>query len=133
MGPAMTGGARRTAGGCARTGAGGTVEVRSLRRLTGGASRETWSFDAVRRRRAPLVHELILRRRCTASGPRALMGLLRGPGYSAWPGAGVPVPEVLVDTDDTRVWGAAGLVMRRVEGEALGKRILRSEDLSAAR
>ena len=25
----------------------GPVEVHSLRRLTGGASRETWSFDAV--------------------------------------------------------------------------------------
>lgn len=130
MGPAMTGelGEQLAA---ALVPVLGTVEVRSLRRLTGGASRETWSFDAVDA--DALVHELILRRDPPARpGPRGAMTLearvIRLAGA-----AGVPVPEVLVDTDDTRVWGAAGLVMRRVEGEALGKRILRSEDLSAAR
>jgi aminoglycoside phosphotransferase (APT) family kinase protein len=109
----------------------GEVEVRSLHRLTGGASRETWSFDAVDVN--GLVHELVLRRDPPARpGPRGAMALEAAVIRLA-ADAGVPVPEVLVDTDDPGVWGAAGLVMRRVGGEALGKRILRSEDLAAAR
>lgn len=109
----------------------GEVEIRSLQRLTGGASRETWSFDAVDAGGG--VHELVLRRDPPARpGPRGSMSLeasvIRLAGA-----AGVPVPEVLVDTDDPEVWGAAGMVMRRVDGEALGKRILRSDLLVDAR
>ena len=109
----------------------GEVEIRSLRRLTGGASRETWSFDAVTA--GDDLHELVLRRDPPSRpGPPGAMSLeaavIRLAGA-----AGVPVPEVLVDTDDPHVWGAAGLVMRRVGGEALGKRILRSEELAPAR
>jgi aminoglycoside phosphotransferase (APT) family kinase protein len=109
----------------------GPIEVHGLRRLTGGASRETWSFDAVLA--DGVRHELVLRRDPPSRpGPSGAMQreaqVIRVAGA-----AGVPVPEVLADSSDPSVWGAAGLVMRRVGGEALGKRILRSEDLADAR
>jgi len=40
---------------------------------------------------------------------------------------------VLFDTDDAAALGAAGMIMGRVQGEALGKRILRDDALAAAR
>lgn len=109
----------------------GPVEVQGLRRLTGGASRETWSFDAVLA--DGVRHELVLRRDPPSRpGPSGAMQreaqVIRVAGA-----AGVPVPEVLADSSDPAVWGAAGLVMRRVDGEALGKRILRADDLAEAR
>lgn len=109
----------------------GGIRIESLHRLTGGASRETWSFDA--HDAHGRVHELVLRRDPPGRpGPAGAMALeaevIRLAGA-----AGVPVPPVLVDTDDPRAWGSAGLVMGRVGGEALGKRILRSEELSGAR
>ena len=52
----------------------GEVEIRSLRRLTGGASRETWSFDAVTA--GDDLHELVLRRDPPARpGPPGSMSL----------------------------------------------------------
>jgi len=109
----------------------GVVRIDGLRRLTGGASRETWSFDAVRTDGTRV--ELVLRRDPPSRpGPPGAMALearaMRCAGE-----AGVPVPEVLLDTDDTSAWGAAGMVMGRVQGEALGRRILRDEELAAAR
>lgn len=109
----------------------GPVEVQGLRRLTGGASRETWSFDAVSA--DGVRHELVLRRDPPSRpGPPGAMQreaqVIRVAGA-----AGVPVPEVLADSADPSVWGAAGLVMRRVDGEALGKRILRADELADAR
>lgn len=109
----------------------GPVEVHEARRLTGGASRETWSFDAVLA--DGVRHELVLRRDPPSRpGPPGAMQreaqVIRVAGA-----AGVPVPEVLADSSDPSVWGAAGLVMRRVGGEALGKRILRADDLADAR
>lgn len=46
--------------------------------------------------------------------------------------AGLLVPEVLVD-DDGSLLGTAGLVMARVPGETLARRILRDEDFARAR
>ncbi len=109
----------------------GPAEIDGLRRLTGGSSRETWAFDAVTEH-GPR-HPLVLRRDPpTRPGPRGAMSL-EARAITLAAEAGVPVPEVLVDSDDTSAWGAAGLVMRRVEGEALGTRVLRSEELADAR
>ncbi len=109
----------------------GPVEVQGLRRLTGGASRETWSFDAVGG--DGTRHQLVLRRDPPARpGPRGAMQR-EAQVIRLADDAGVPVPEVLVDHGDSSAWGAAGLVMERVEGEALGKRILRAEALAGAR
>ncbi|MGB3410728.1 MAG: phosphotransferase [Microthrixaceae bacterium] len=122
----------------------GQVEIQDLTRLTGGASRETWSFDAVDS--AELRTGLILQRE---QGGTALGipfpqedRLLRAAAH-----AGVPVAEIVIDSV-----GCAGLksapdgalnsapdtasdarITRRVEGEALAPKIVRSEEFAAAR
>lgn len=109
----------------------GTVAVEGLTRLTGGASRETWAFDSVDAQGART--ELILRRDPPGRpGPPGSMALEAGAMRLAG-AAGMAVPEVLVDVDDPTIWGSAGLIMRRVDGEALGRRILRDEQFEQAR
>lgn len=101
------------------------AEVEGLTRLTGGASRETWSFAAGRR-------DLILRRDPPGRpGPRGGMAH-EAAAMRACTRAGLPVPEVLADDDGT-ILGTAGLVMTRVEGEALARRILRDDAYAGAR
>jgi aminoglycoside phosphotransferase (APT) family kinase protein len=104
---------------------GAPVEITELRRLTGGASRETWSF------RANGV-ELILRR--DPPGRRGAPGAMRreADAMRACQRAGLRVPEVIADDDGTRL-GTAGLIMRRVPGETIARRILRGEEYAPAR
>jgi aminoglycoside phosphotransferase (APT) family kinase protein len=109
----------------------GAAAIEGLTRLSGGASRETWSFDAV-----------------GAGGSRAELVLRRDPaGRPGEPGAmsrearvigraraaGLAVPEVLLSTDEPGLWGTAGLVMRRVAGETIARRILRDATYRQAR
>ena len=109
----------------------GRVTVEGLTRLSGGASRETWAFDAV-----------------GADGSRAELVLRRDPpGLPGEPGAmsrearaigaaraaGLAVPEVLLCTDEPGLWGSAGVVMRRVAGETIARRILRDDAYRRAR
>jgi aminoglycoside phosphotransferase (APT) family kinase protein len=104
---------------------GAPVEITELRKLTGGASRETWSFtangDALILRRDPpgrpgapgqMQREADVMRACTRAGLRA--------------------PEVLLDDDGTLL-GTNGLVMRRIPGETIARRILRDEEYAPAR
>ncbi len=86
-------------------------EIRNLRRLTGGASRETWAFEEGDR---PLIF-----RRGAGVGREA--GAIR-----AAAAAGVPEPEVIAFGED---WA----VMERVEGETIARRILRDERFAAVR
>jgi aminoglycoside phosphotransferase (APT) family kinase protein len=100
-------------------------EVRDLRRLLGGASRETWAFTLD-------GQPLVLRR----DPPGALRGgamereaaLLR-----AAAAAGVPVPHVVAASDDATQLGAPWLVMSRLDGETIARRILRDEEYADAR
>ncbi|MGB6057466.1 MAG: phosphotransferase [Microthrixaceae bacterium] len=111
----------------------GQVEIEDLTRLTGGASRETWSFDAVDS--AGLRTRLILQREQggTALGlPFAREDLLLGAATRA----GVPVAEVVVDSVGcaalaTGMGGAR--ITRRVDGEALAPKIVRGDEFAAAR
>ena len=43
------------------------------------------------------------------------------------------MPEVLLSTDEPDLWGTAGLVMRRVAGETIARRILRDAAYRQAR
>lgn len=103
----------------------GSVEIEGLQRLSGGASRETWAFRAGGR-------DLVLRRDPPGRpGPPGSMAL-EANSMRACSRAGLPVPEVLVDDDGTLL-GTAGLVMARVPGETLARKILRDAEFAKAR
>ncbi len=106
----------------------GVTTATSARRLSGGASLETWTFDL------DDGTPLILRRR-PAGGSMSEAALplsTEAALLAAVAPQGAPVPEVV------RVCALAdGLgeayVMRRLEGETLGKRIVRDEAFAAVR
>ena len=104
---------------------GARVEISGLQRLTGGASRETWAFTAD-------GEELILRR--DPPGRPSAAGVMRreADAMRACRRAGLRVPDVLADDDGTLL-GTTGLVMRRVSGETIARRILRDDEFAAAR
>jgi aminoglycoside phosphotransferase (APT) family kinase protein len=109
----------------------GPVTVEGLARLSGGASRETWAFDAVSA--AGSRTELVLRRDPPGrpGDPGAMSREARAIGAAR--AAGLAVPEVLLSTDEPDLWGSAGLVMRRVAGETIARRILRDDSYRRAR
>jgi aminoglycoside phosphotransferase (APT) family kinase protein len=103
--------------------------IEELRQLTGGASRQTWSFDAV-----------------GADGGRRPLILRRDPPEAARRGmheealaivaaaeAGVPEPAIIAHSDDPSLLDAPFILMERVEGETLARRILRDEEFAAVR
>jgi aminoglycoside phosphotransferase (APT) family kinase protein len=105
------------------------VQISGLRRLSGGASRETWAFDAEAGGEAlPLV----LRRAPTAAGTGALM-LLEAAAIREAGRVGVPVPAVLAASADPSELGAPYAVMRRIDGETIARRIIRDDYYAAAR
>lgn len=106
---------------------GANASATNVARLSGGASQETWAFDAAPRR-------LILRRVPPYPGAKmggtaieteaALMRLARV--------AGVPSPEVLhvLEPDDGL---GRGFVMVRVDGETIPRKILRDDAFARLR
>jgi aminoglycoside phosphotransferase (APT) family kinase protein len=106
------------------------VAIERLARLPGGASRESWAFDAV-----------------PTAGPRSRLVLRRDPpGHQvqssrrheftllgAAAAGGVPVPRVRWCEDDGTALGAPFLLMEFVEGETLGRRLLREPVYERAR
>jgi aminoglycoside phosphotransferase (APT) family kinase protein len=102
-------------------------EVVDLVRLSGGASRETWSFDAICRsgeRRALILQ----RQRADVERDMAVeVAALR-----AAAAAGVPVPAVIAAGDGTDV-GASYVIVERVDGETIARKILRDAEYAGAR
>ncbi len=119
-------------------GEGSTVE--SLTRLSGGASRETWSFDVVQP--DGTVVPLILRRDPVFHKPdgsfvteESRLGVSRpteGRLIELAGKSGVPVPDVAFYLEENERT-TAGFIMERLEGETLGRRILREDAYAAAR
>ncbi|MGH3743458.1 MAG: phosphotransferase family protein [Mycobacteriales bacterium] len=105
------------------------VTVRDLHRLSGGASRETWSFEAVR---AAGAEPLILRRD-PPEAPRPQLMLLEAAALREAARVGVPEPDVLLASGDAAVLGAPFILMRHVEGETIARRILRDDTFAAVR
>ncbi|HZT67224.1 MAG TPA: phosphotransferase family protein [Acidimicrobiales bacterium] len=105
------------------------LEVEGVVRLSGGASRETWSFDA--RRSDGSVEQLILRRD-PPGAPKGGMGI-EAAVITAAAGAGVPVPRLVAASDETAALGSAFIVVERIEGETIPRRVLREPALAAAR
>lgn len=107
------------------------AKVAHLTQLPGGASRETFSFDATTA--DGRIVPLILRRDFAGRpGPEGSMGL-EARVLDAARAVGLAVPSVLMATDRPDLWGSAGLVMQRVPGETIARRILRDDEYSVAR
>jgi aminoglycoside phosphotransferase (APT) family kinase protein len=105
----------------------GADAIEDLVRLSGGASRDTWSFVAVEGDggRRPLI---LQRQRAGAARDLSVeVAALR-----AAAGAGVPVPR-LVATGDADALETPYVVVERVDGETIARRILRDDAYSAAR
>jgi aminoglycoside phosphotransferase (APT) family kinase protein len=103
--------------------------VDGLRRVSGGASRETWLFDA----HGPggEQHGLVLRRDPGTHGgatDRATEYSLLAATAAA--GVAVPRPVLLLDAADGL---GTGFVMERIEGETIARRILRDAEYERAR
>ena len=114
---------------------GAPARIEALRRESGGASRQTWSFDALT---GAASHELILRRDPPTTGgaekasatslDRATeFGVLRAAFQ-----AGVRAPEVLFELATGDGLGEA-FVMRRIGGTAIARKLLRDDAYAEAR
>lgn len=109
-----------------------SVRIEGLRLLAGGAHRETWSFDAKIEKPGEnsLTLALVLRREPHAG----LEGMERTLEYQllrAAHDAGVPAPRVHPFVDDPS--DLPFLLMDRVEGETIARRLLRDEVYAGAR
>lgn len=107
----------------------GPATIERLHRVSGGASRETWLFDAVAT--DATVQRLVLRRDpgpSLGSTERATEYHLLRAAYDA----GVPAPRVrlLLDVGDDL---GEGFVMDHVDGETIARRILRDDAYEHAR
>jgi aminoglycoside phosphotransferase (APT) family kinase protein len=96
-----------------------------LAEIPGGASRQTWLIEAgaerfVLRRDPPGAESLV-----PQSGEFRLIRLARD--------AGVPVAEPLALEPEGGRFGTAGMVLAFVEGDSVGPRVLRREELEGAR
>ncbi len=97
------------------------AEIHDLRRLSGGASRETWRFTAGSR-------DLIVQRQ--RAGDQRNMLIEAGVVGAARRG-GVPVPELLAARrrDD----GMAFMVLEAIDGETIARKIQRDDEYADAR
>jgi aminoglycoside phosphotransferase (APT) family kinase protein len=109
-----------------------SVRIDDLRLMTGGASRQTWSFDAIIEQADGKNETLALVLRMD---PRTEAGLMsRETEYALLKAAheeGVPVAKVRLMGDESL--GASGFLMDRVEGETIARKLLRDEQYAEAR
>ncbi|MEV0383549.1 phosphotransferase family protein [Nonomuraea sp. NPDC050643] len=104
---------------------GAGAAVASSTRLPGGASRETWALDVVTPGGGR--HELILRLDSPGGAPEAGAGLAaEAVLMRAAADAGVPVPRIVS-------CGESFILMTRVPGETIPRRILRDDAYAVAR
>src|SRR5579864_9556838 len=115
---------------------GGVAEIMGLARESGGASRQTWSFDALV---AGKRQALILRRdppTTAARGEREKQASLdRATEFRVLRAAfeaGVRAPEVLFELLPQDGLGE-GYVMRRIGGTAIARKLLRDPPYAEAR
>ena len=115
------------------------VVIDTLRRLTGGASSQTYAFTA--HLSGGTMQSLILRRDpfADAAGAPQQAETRYGPGWAgefqvlrAAAQGGVPVPEMLVALEAGDGIGQ-GFIMRFVEGETVARRVLREPEFASAR
>ncbi|MDO8287736.1 MAG: phosphotransferase family protein [Parvibaculum sp.] len=110
----------------------GVTGIENLKRLSGGASQETWAFDA---RQGDKLIPLILRRApggdreksATAAGLETEAALIKLAGE-----VNVPIPPVRLVLKEADGVGR-GFIMDRVEGETIARKILRDDEFVKAR
>lgn len=114
------------------------VRIENLRRLSGGANQQTWSFDLL----SPRMRQALVMRRAAqatlaarAEGDEGgLPGGLRSEARLIALAAeeGVPVPTIrhVLEQDDGL---GEGFIMERLDGETLGRRIARDPRFEQAR
>lgn len=113
---------------------GGDPHVTALRRLT-AASRETWEFTSTSHGKP---RQMILRRD-PAPVPDSARMALEAAVCAAAREAGVPVPQIYdavggdSDGATTNGLGSAYIIMEKLDGETLPRRLLRDERFRAVR
>jgi aminoglycoside phosphotransferase (APT) family kinase protein len=100
--------------------------------LSGGASRETFSFDVVRG--DGTRESMVLQRQRPGEMARSGAGIATEASLlrQAWT-CGVPVAELVAAGGSDSPLGEAFLVTRHVKGETIARKILRDDDFAAAR
>src|SRR5690606_13654902 len=106
------------------------VDISRLTRLTGGASRETWSFEAVPADGSP--RRLVLRRDPPGTGRPGGMAL-EAAAIEAAARVGVAVPPLDDAGADDAVLGSPYLITEHVDGETIPRRLLRAARYAGAR
>ncbi len=107
------------------------VEVAGLARLSGGASRETWSLVSVGSdgSKRPLILQ-----RDDAAEIRTSGGMgVEAQALAAAETAGVPVPALLASSPADEPLGAPFLLSEHVPGETIARKILRDDRFDTAR
>ena len=112
---------------------GADARVEQLKRLSGGASQETWAFAV---QTAGGTRPMILRRapggESKARSSEAIGLGMEAQLLSKAADAGVPVPPVLGVSEAGSALGQA-FIMDRISGETIGRKILRDEEFDKAR
>ena len=106
--------------------------ISGLTRLSGGASRETWAFDALRPGAPP---EALILRRAPPGAARSGSGSmgLEARALAAAARVGVPVPSVVASGSEGGPLVSAYIVMGRIDGETIPRKILRDDAYAEAR
>ena len=112
---------------------GSTATVDGLKRLSGGASQETWAFTVT----GPGADRPLILRRAPGGVSQARSSEAIGLAMEAdlltrAAAAGVPVPPVLGVSGAGTDLGQA-FIMDRISGETIGRKILRDEEFAEAR
>jgi aminoglycoside phosphotransferase (APT) family kinase protein len=102
---------------------GENVTIERLRRLTGGASRGTWAFDAT----TPTETRPLILRTGPPDGIHAGMELEAHVQRLA-AASGAPVPSVLIADDSDAALGVPFLICDAIAGETIAPKILRGLD-----
>jgi aminoglycoside phosphotransferase (APT) family kinase protein len=101
----------------------GASEIAGLTRLSGGASRDTWRFEADGR-------PLILQRQRTGDVRDMATEIA---ALRAAQTAGVPTPTIVAASTNPAELGAAYMILTRVAGETTPRKILRDQQYAHAR
>jgi aminoglycoside phosphotransferase (APT) family kinase protein len=101
----------------------GSARISSLTHLSGGASRETWRFEADGR---PLI---LQRQRAGDERDLAVEIAALRAGHAA----GVPTASIVTSSTDATELGAPYMVLQHVDGETTPRKILRDAEFSEAR